>query len=792
MRVAACLSVWGILLHLSVVPVPVAAQVTIDGSTATQVETLGDRTEVRGGAFAGNNLFHSFREFSIPLDRVVHFYNPATVNNIINRITGTSASRIDGTIAANSTANVFLINPNGIIFGANARLNIGGSFLATTADSLRFADGREFSAVETTAPVLSMSVPIGLQFGPAPGEIVNRSTGGSPSIFVPSGLRVPFGQTIALVGGEVRFEGGNLTAYGGRIAIGSVGSGSYVSLLSDSQGWRLGYEGVSQFRDIRLSAGASLDASGPAGTIGLQGRQITLEGVSQIALLTSGLDNEGNLTDGSVATGDLTITASDSISLTTPANAESSFTGIFTQSLGDGDSGNIYLSTERLSVRDGSAINAGTVGTGNAGQLVINASDSVEIVGVGQVVPSILTTSTQPSSITNFPPDSDRTGQGGNIIIHTRRLTLRGGGQIQSATADGTGNRDGLLIKGFGGPGGTIEIKATESIEVSGSGRLPSNTGISGQIFREVPSSIITSTGSADFEQAGSNAAGNIRLDTGRLRVDNGGQIAVNSFQSSGAAGNLRVNAGSISLDNQAILSANSSSGSGGNIELTATEFLSLRGGSRISANAGNQGDGGNILIIAPFIFAVPPENSDISANAEGGRGGNVIIITESIFGIQFRDLPTDLSDITVSSRFAQSGTFTLSRFDTDPQGELVNAPAEVIDTENLIVRTCGAGGRLTRGEFTITGRGGLPSDPDRTLEIRNGLADFGDRPAADSTPALPPNQQATSPPPETIIEAKGWIIHEGKIVLVDRSIDPSSSPSPFATPDCHLGSNRS
>jgi filamentous hemagglutinin family protein len=797
MRVVIYLSVSGILLHFSIAVSQVLAQITSDGSVPTRVETMGDLTEVTGGELAGNNLFHSFREFSIPTRGIVRFNNPDTVTNIINRVTGNTISTIDGTIAVNSKANVFLINPNGIIFGANARLNIGGSFLATTAESIRFADGSEFSAKSTSSPVLSVTVPIGLQFGSAPREIVNRSTGG-PAVIFPSGLQVPFGQTLALVGGDIRLDSGNLTAFGGRVTLGSVGEGSFVSLIPNGQGWRLGYEGVSRFQDIRLSAGASIDASGPEGTIDLQGRQVTLEGSSQIVITTSGQrvqepsdGTSGNpeLIDGT--SGNLTINASDSISLITSPEARFA-TLLFLETSTAADSGNISLNTSRLNLQGGSLISAGTTGPGNAGQIEINASKSVEIAGVGPRFPTLITSSSGPAR--RLTTDSNQLGNGGDITINTGRFILRDGAQIQSATGDGpTLDINGKPTQGFGGLGGTIEITATESIEISGTGIVPNVQAVDGTIqVQVVSSSLSTSTGFEPSRFSGSNTAGNIRLNTPRLTVSNGAEILVDSFQSSGEAGNLRVNAGSILLDNQALLSANSSSGSGGNIELKASEFLSLRRNSAISANAGNQGDGGNILMIAPLVLAVPSENSDISANAEGGRGGNVIIITEGIFGIQFRELPTDLSDITVSSRFAQSGTFTLSRFDSDPQGELVNSPVEVIDTENLIVRTCDAGGRLTRGEFTITGRGGLPSDPDRILEIRDGLADFGDRPATGSTPALHSLDRTASPPPETIIEAKGWIVREGKIVLVDQSFSSISSPSPFATPDCHLGSNRS
>lgn len=140
-----------------------SAQISSDGTLPTQINLQGKVWEITGGGEAGNNLFHSFKDFSVPTGNEAYFNNAPNVINILNRVTGGNLSNIDGLLRANGSANLFLINPAGIIFGENARLDIGGSFFGSTADGLLFDDGTEFSAIDTkTLPLLTINAPIGL------------------------------------------------------------------------------------------------------------------------------------------------------------------------------------------------------------------------------------------------------------------------------------------------------------------------------------------------------------------------------------------------------------------------------------------------------------------------------------------------------------------------------------------------------------------------------------------------------------------------------------------------------
>lgn len=135
---------------------PINSMVTKSGLTST----------INGGTTRGVNLYHSFQEFSIAPNNTAYFNNAVNIENIVARVTGASISNIDGIIKANGKANLFLLNPNGLTFGTNAKLDVGGTFLGSTAGSLKLSDGSEFSATNPQAPpLLTTSITLGLQYG---------------------------------------------------------------------------------------------------------------------------------------------------------------------------------------------------------------------------------------------------------------------------------------------------------------------------------------------------------------------------------------------------------------------------------------------------------------------------------------------------------------------------------------------------------------------------------------------------------------------------------------------------
>ncbi len=397
----------GGIVSCCILSAPVGAQqISVDGTLSTTVTSPDGRNfTITDGNRAGGNLFHSFSEFSVPTGGEAFFDNALDVQNIIGRVTG-GESNIDGLLRANGSANLFLLNPSGILFGPNAQLNIGGSFLASSASSLKFADGGEFSATAVSSPpLLTVSVPVGLQYGRnSAGIEVQGST-----------LSVQPERTLALVGGDVTLSGGNLIAPSGRVELGAV-AGSGIVQLTFAEPLQLSFpDGIAR-ADVSLTNGV-VDASGTGGgDIQLAGRRITLED-SRVEATTQGWEPGGNLT----------VAAAESVEVIGNDAGGLFNSGLFAETVGAGAAGNLSISTQKLFVRGEARVSTATRSAGQGGNLTVNAAESVEVIGVAP--PNY-----EGLLFTGLLTDANNTGSAGDLTIQTRQLIVRDGAQITAVT----------------------------------------------------------------------------------------------------------------------------------------------------------------------------------------------------------------------------------------------------------------------------------------------------------------------------------------------------------------------
>ncbi|WP_138506869.1 filamentous hemagglutinin N-terminal domain-containing protein [Nostoc sp. PA-18-2419] len=733
---------------------------------------------VKGGATRGNNLFHSFKEFSINEGRQAYFLSPSSdIQNILVRVTGSNPSKILGILGtyqlsngtlATSNANLFLINPNGIVFGSKAHLDIGGSFVGSTASAIKFKDGTFFNTTSLGAkPLLTVSIPIGLQIGRTVGEIKTQK----------NFLAVQPGKTLALVGGNIILDNAFLQAESGQIALGGILGEGIIELNIDSNERTLSFPNDVTLADISLSNGAIVNVSEyqdedtvndkGGGYIQLEGRNITLTNGSQVFADNQWSQNgrgisvqakQLTLRDGSqisAATyrsgngGSLTVRATDSVQVI-GTDASNNPSDLLTTTFGDGTAGNLTIETGKLIVADGGnvAASAEKGSEGRGGILKVTALDFIKLSGTSLVG--------DPSGLF---AQALGNGDAGFVTIDTKQLIAQDGAQVVSGTGDKSQ-----------GNGGVLTVFASDFVELSGKASNTENT--SGLFARS----------------RGTGNAGSISISTRQLIIRDQAQVTVSSIMpGAGTAGSLIVDANSIYLNNAAKITADTTGG-GGDIFLRSPLLL-LRNQSSITTNAKGSGiPGGNIKIDAldGFIIAVPEDNSDISANSVDFRGGKVQISAQGIFGIQRRNTPTPKSDITATGASPEfSGSVELNTPGVDPNSGLVELPTIGVETE--VAQVCDSPS-YAQSSFIITGSGGLPPNPTKDIlpndavnvgwvslkpsgeaSGREGLSATRYANANDGLrrSSNPPAVTKTVTTPEPIVEANGWVINKkGEVVL--------------------------
>ena len=616
-----------------------------DSTLGTQVRPENGNFNITHGTQVNRNLFHSFKQFSIPPGSSAIFQNASNIENIFSRVTGGHISQIEGIIKTQvngaNIPNLFLINPNGIIFGNNAQIMVGGSFIATTANQIDFPGGNNtsFSADLNNRPLLTSNLPIGLTFRDNSGEIVNRSNILDPINMV-SGLAIT-NNTIALLGNKVIFEGGHISSISGNVEIGSINSPAHVAISYTQNGLRFNYDRVDSYNDILLKKNVSLDEesiisatslSNIGGDIQLRGKNIIIKGVSQVT--SSNLSSQKNL-------GNIILFATDNVEILEEST-------IFSISF-FGRGGDISIHSKQLLIRDQDSFIQTLAFMGlpsspsQAGNIVIHADELVELDADGN------------SNVISVQAASINTTSG-NLTIETDKLILKNGGFLTGTTNASEA-------------GSLIDIKAN-FVNISGSGEAATNG-------EQRPSGIFSRT-------IGNNSVGRgglININTNHLELTEGGMISVASTSGSqGTAGIVTINAReSLLIDgnNSALLSTSEGEGNSGDLIINSPTLI-IQNGARVSASSVSS-TGGDVNFRGVKTFKA--NEAEISATTQTGIAGSL--------NINRNHHPADLVQINNSTFAAQAekaggnaGSVTVNTSELDLDNQAIITTSN-IDSKN-------------------------------------------------------------------------------------------------------------
>lgn len=725
----------GKILKRSVFPIcclilffsPLHAEIVLDGSTGSlgQIEAPDGNYDIRMnyGHQAGENLFHSFSRFNIGTGETAAFGVSSAIRNIISRVTGGSESFIDGTIrslisdtADISAANLYLLNPSGILFGPNAALDMGGSFHVSTADYLRMGESERFYSTVQENEILSSAPPwaFGFLTDPAPIRFEGMGEVGEDMV---SGLTVAPLQNISVIGGDISLTGtfrtdgtaekplGNLSAPGGSLNLVSAASPGEVMLSGKGPDT----SSVSSLGNITLSDHSLIKATGTgSGNIFIRAGQFVMENNSVLEMDTKG-DDPGGISDiqaetvtirssdifsdatGTGSGGDISISGIGGNSAESVMISEGSrvFANAANTAAHAGDAGNVNIHTKNLTL-SGSSISSSTDGGGSSGNIHLQAEQSLIITDQSEVFAS--------------SGSHTASGDSGAISIESPKTLLSNGSKISIDTNEGDGGR--LRLGGAG-------ESAAESVTVSGS-----------QIFAGT---------------IGSGNAGDVLIHADHIRFDNKGIIGSQTM-GSGRGGDIRIEVGSsFTLTEGAYISSESLStengGEAGHISLWSGDSLFLRD-SRISTGALNAGGGKISLEAANMIYCIDSSvatsvakgaddagdisiapryeqmqfailnRSEVLANAYEGKGGNIRIETD-----QF--ISSGTSRVDASSKLGIDGTVNIVSPETDVSQGLVTLPATLMDAARWALTPCFRRSGSDVSSFVIHGQDGIPDAPD-------------------------------------------------------------------------------
>jgi filamentous hemagglutinin family protein len=577
---------------------PVMAQITPDLTLGTQTSGAcagtGGACTITNGSRRGGNLFHSFQGFSLPNGDLANFQTSPAIQNVIVRVTGQGSgfvSTINGTIQTTNVANFFLLNPNGIVFGPQASLNIGGSFLATTAERIQFQDGTVLSTRDPV-PVLTVSVPVGLQMGQTAVDI--RMAGS-----VLSAGEFDTFSDFSLVGGNVVLDDTQIAAPGRQVTIAGVAGGARVGLAIRGSNLQLNALGSSR-ANVEIANGSEIDVqAGDGGSIGVYAQNLN---ISQESVLSAGIvDGQGTPTSQA---GTIVLNATGRVSIRDSSRVAST---VAPTAIGNG--GDLQVEAQSLFMSTGSQLGTAAVGQGRAGNVTIKVLETAAFDGTDS-------SGTIPTGL--LSSGGLLATRSGNIDLTAGSVLVTRGAAILSSALFAQTNA------------GDITINARDRVVFDG----------------ENESGLIAAAASQMVGGVGN--AGTIRINTGSLSVLNGARLNASMLFAQGNAGNIEINArDGVVVSGVSSLGVNStiatdlavgSVGRGGDVAITAGS-LSVLQGATLSSGTSGVGDAGNIILNVRdrTLFDGVGQNSSptgitTSVTQTGaGNGGDLLINTGSL-----------------------------------------------------------------------------------------------------------------------------------------------------------------
>lgn len=711
-----------------------SAQVTPDSSLSTSVTQNGSSLTIDGGTSKGSNLFHGFTKFSPGQNQTAFFDNDLNVRNIIARISGGTRSDILGTIQTNGSTNLFLINPNGISFGPNSRLNIGGSFVGTSATSI-FDGDQEFLVKQINPLNLFAGNPTALKLTNESGSIQvegqghiltgNLSRSVPPTNIYPQSLGVLPGKTLSLIGNGLTLDGGVLAVPGGRVNIISSQNDT-IGLTQDSLGIALDST-KNALNDVTLTNAALLESAGlETGSVEVVGRNVDINSASKLWSQT--------LTP---STGSAITVDSVNFRLSNPViNVNSTFidTGVFSNTVGLGRGGDITVRTDNLSILSGAGISNTTYAPGKSGDIDFQVKSTATIIG---------------ADINNFTASAigivSFFGPGGEFNFNADRIIL--------------GNRAVLNTASFGpGDSGDLNVSARQ-IELSGGsslGTITLNSGNAGDavlnadLIRVSGESATTLTPSGiSAVTLGEGRAGDLLIAANRLEVLNGGSIGTTAV-AQGDAGNLDLNIrDSILISGVAPITNNPSdinsattrtptqfppvtlqflnipdipTGRSGTVKIK-TQKIDIEKGGLVSVQNNGPNDAGSIVIEADQINI---DNGLILATTESGKGGDINILGKrllsrnGIISTSAKDIGDGGNILVDADLIVGFGKTSITANAENAQGGNVFIKAKGIffSPESIITATSERGTQADQGNVEISAKiTDFSQDPDLNIQ---------------------------------------------------------------------------